>query len=212
MFKQLSKIQIYLVGSALFVCIGTIVVFINNKTSLHLMMNPKHTVGLDTFFKYATHLGDGFVTSVLALTASLLLFKRHKWSPLLLSISTLLLAGILSQFFKRMVFPEAKRPMKYIGNEFLQLVDGVKTYDLYSFPSGHTTSAFAFFALISFFFFTKHTRWQLVPLVLALVVGYSRIYLSQHFLEDVVAGALIGIVSFILSVIILRLFKVKMNY
>jgi membrane-associated phospholipid phosphatase len=32
-------------------------------------------------------------------------------------------------------------------------------------------------------------------LIAAILVGYSRIYLAQHFLDDVLAGAMIGVLS-----------------
>jgi membrane-associated phospholipid phosphatase len=35
--------------------------------------------------------------------------------------------------------------------------------------------------------------YKVLLLILALLTGYSRIYLSQHFLEDVYAGSIIGV-------------------
>lgn len=59
-----------------------------------------------------------------------------------------------------------------------------------SFPSGHTSVAFA--SATSLFLITK--KWYLgVPaLAWATGVGYSRIYLGQHYPSDVLAGALVG--------------------
>jgi len=58
----------------------------------------------------------------------------------------------------------------------------------HSFPSGHTTAAFAtsipFIAAIP----------ELLPLFLSLsiIVGFSRIYLGLHYPSDVLAGVVIG--------------------
>ncbi len=63
-----------------------------------------------------------------------------------------------------------------------------------SFPSGHTTTAFA----LAFWLFmlTCHTRyrwWGYSALMLAGLVGLSRIYRGVHYPSDVLVGALIGI-------------------
>lgn len=60
-----------------------------------------------------------------------------------------------------------------------------------SFPSGHTTSAFAF----SGYVLAEHEYWLGVPaLILSTFIGYSRINDNMHWLHDVTAGATIGFV------------------
>ena len=59
-----------------------------------------------------------------------------------------------------------------------------------SFPSGHTTSAFAFASVVG----AEHGwRWGLPAYALATFAGWSRINDNKHDLNDVVAGATIGI-------------------
>ena len=58
-----------------------------------------------------------------------------------------------------------------------------------SFPSGHTTSAFAF----SGYVMAEHEYWIGVPaLLISTFIGYSRINDNMHWLHDVTAGATIG--------------------
>ncbi|MFL5785240.1 MAG: phosphatase PAP2 family protein [Bacteriovoracaceae bacterium] len=58
-----------------------------------------------------------------------------------------------------------------------------------SFPSGHTTSAFAF----SGYVMAEHEYYIGIPaLILSTFVGYSRINDNMHWLQDVIAGATIG--------------------
>ena len=60
-----------------------------------------------------------------------------------------------------------------------------------SFPSGHTTDAFALATSVSL---TYHKWYIIVPAYLwAGAVGYSRIVLGVHYPSDVLAGAIIGI-------------------
>lgn len=69
----------------------------------------------------------------------------------------------------------------------------------YSFPSGHTTASFAAVGVA----LLKCTALSFVPiLLLAVSIGFSRIYLRVHYLTDVLAGALLGFICGILTVII----------
>ena len=89
----------------------------------------------------------------------------------------------------------------------LPLVDGVSMHHSNSFPAGHTATFFVFFtccALLMAYQYWLRTEknngktWVLMNvgllglLTLAALGGYSRIYLSQHFLMDVCVGSIIG--------------------
>lgn len=58
-----------------------------------------------------------------------------------------------------------------------------------SFPSGHTTTAFAFASYVG----CRHSLpWGIAAYTMAAFVGMSRINDNAHYLHDVVAGAAIG--------------------
>jgi membrane-associated phospholipid phosphatase len=61
-----------------------------------------------------------------------------------------------------------------------------------SFPSGHTSAAFSLFICLALI---TPRKWAPLWVVSAWAVAYSRIYLSQHFLEDVLLGSVIGLFS-----------------
>lgn len=66
-----------------------------------------------------------------------------------------------------------------------------------SFPSGHSTILFAVASAFGYFY--PKLRWPLY--LLAACVAFGRVYLDRHYLSDVLAGAIIGILA---STLILR--------
>jgi undecaprenyl-diphosphatase len=60
--------------------------------------------------------------------------------------------------------------------------------DKFSFPSGHTMTAFAVWAVLAQGF----AFLSLPFLVMALLIGASRIFLGMHYPTDVLVGALLG--------------------
>lgn len=92
--------------------------------------------------------------------------------------------GIEKGLVKQLV--ERERPFTSIGDEMI--VRGPAFSGL-SFPSGHTTTAFALGVLVAAFL---PPRWRPVPIVWAFIVGIARMYYGEHNLLDVVAGAALG--------------------
>jgi membrane-associated phospholipid phosphatase len=75
----------------------------------------------------------------------------------------------------------------------LDLVEGVGLHGTLSFPSGHTTTAFAVLILAGLI--VQNRTLFFASVLLAWAVALSRVYLSQHFLADVLAGSILGILS-----------------
>ncbi len=154
---------------------------------LVLFLNARRNPVLDFFFRYWTHLGDGILVGVLFV--ALLMWK---WKISIVFLATSLLQALVSQGLKRLVFKDIPRPTKYFNKDTLDLIEGVKHHGSFSFPSGHTITAFAtatFFAIL----FKKNKYWSLALLISAILVAISRVYLLQHFLRDVLAGAFLGV-------------------
>lgn len=158
------------------------------QADLFLAINRLNTPSLDTFFKRITFLGDGIFFGVVIL---LLLFKRY--SNAALGVVIFLSTSVVAQFLKRVVFADDLRPFAELGNEYvLHQVDGVQQVMTLSFPSGHTTTAFALGLLLAWKVFPSYLGWFVG--ILAGLVGYSRVYLGQHYVEDIYAGAILGVV------------------
>lgn len=196
---HIARIRIFLIGSLLFILLGLFIILLNDKTAIHLGINHQHYRFLDYFFTYATHLGDGLFAAIAVLLIGIFAFPTARAYVMVMGGTSLLFSGFIAQFLKRVIYPDAERPLKYIGEQLLYLVPDVEVHEMNSFPSGHTATAFAFFAFLAFITYKKPKFWQYIIVLVAVLVGYSRMYLSQHFLEDVVMGATVGIISFILA-------------
>ena len=176
-----------------FVLAGIFALLVFPKGELELIINQRITsLILDQVFKYFTHLGDGLI--ILPLLVSLL-FIKYKYAAVL-AISSLYQL-ILVNVNKRIIFSDVVRPKVFLEGHTLHLVDGVEVHNYNSFPSGHTTTAFAVFLLLSLI--VKEKKWSVLFFILSLSVGFSRIYLLQHFFVDVYAGSIIGCLSTIMA-------------
>jgi len=197
--------------SFLFIAIGVIFILTNDKTEFHLSINAVHSPSLDVFFKYWTYLGDGLTTAIAVLVIGIATRSNYRWSTLTLGFLSLILAGVFAQLIKHLVYPDAFRPIEFIGRDLLYLVPDVDPHSYNSFPSGHTTAAFAFFTFLAFYWSNKGAVVHILLVLCAILIGYSRMYLSQHFLEDVVMGACLGILSYLFAHLITGLIPFKKN-
>lgn len=166
-------------------------IWIFPKGQEFLMLQGIHNEGLDSFFKMITLLGD-WPAYLLAL---FYLYPKFKLKGILIVCALSILVPISSHFTK--TFFKHPRPSLFFKNksEFKDVhkIEGVKLHEGFtSFPSGHTLSAFAVFSLLAFY--TKK-KWILMLLFLmaAILVGISRVYLLQHFVEDIMMGAILGV-------------------
>jgi len=133
-----------------------------------------------------------FANMLVAIVGVLALFYRFGYSLLLLL--SLLVSGVLAQVLKKLVFSESLRPKGWFGSEALvKTIDGEILHSFNSFPSGHTTTVFAMMFALTLIVQKKQLGYLL--LLAAALVGYSRIYLGQHFFEDVFYGSLVGVFS-----------------
>ena len=196
-WNEISKAGAFIITSLVLIIVGGIILAMNDKVAIHKEINSHHNTFFDSFFQYWTYVGDGVVIPIVMILIGVLSIKKYGVSILIAGLSTLILVGGLSQVFKRLLFGDALRPYKLIGHDQLYYVPGLKVHSFNSFPSGHTTAGFAFFAIIACVYFSKNRLMQVTLALLAGLVGYSRMYLSQHFLEDVVAGAGLGLFCFV---------------
>ena len=170
------------------------------KGDLEFLINQNHYSNLDVFFKYITHLGDG---SLLALLLIALLFVNYASS--ILAAFSIILQSIFVSLFKRWIFKGLERPIAFFeGNADLNFVDGVDVHSSNTFPSGHTATGFAIFAILFIVINNRGMIFSTGLFLLGFLVGFSRIYLLQHFVIDVYFGAIFGVLSVLLGLYLLE--------
>lgn len=159
-----------------------------SKIQSHLMLNGYHSEFLDTLFKYTTTMGEAFPVCV---GVAALIFSRRAGLFILLSQG---LTCLITQSLKFIL--AHPRPATYfdqMGADLPETVPGVSLRRaMNSFPSGHTSAAFALFTCLALM---TPRKWAPIWMTAGWAVAYSRIYLSQHFLEDILLGSVIGVVS-----------------
>jgi membrane-associated phospholipid phosphatase len=169
------------------------------KEGAFLIINKHNATPFDYVFRFWTYFGDGIIW--VPLFIYIIFFRRDY---LVAVIASLIICTILSQFLKRVVFPNDFRPIVVLAGK-VHTIPGVYMNRANSFPSGHTSTAFTLALLLAFI--VKRDLWVYFFPLVAFFVGYSRVYLAQHFVADVFAGILVGIVSSYLSLLIWERFR-----
>lgn len=178
-----SYLFFFLVGLIILLCLGKAASFID--------LNPVHRGVLDTFFIWLTFIGDGRF----AILICLIYLLMRRWSRACQLIAAFLSSALIAQILKN-IFSMPRPKQFFPAGHYSYFIDGVTHIGFASFPSGHTTSVFAMATLLAIF--DSNKKWNPLYLLAAVAVGYSRIYLGQHFLLDVLAGSVIGILTGVL--------------
>lgn len=187
----------FLTGAVLASVTGTILMIVSfalGKNDFFLLLNRDLYTPADYFFRFCTNLGDGVIWAVV-----FIYFIMHRKKSLPLLIAAIVFSTVLTQFTKMFVFPDYLRPTAAITDmHSIHTVFGVELLRAYSFPSGHTATATSIFLIGCLL---SHRKWVLpLGFLYALLVGYSRIYLGQHYPLDVGGGMIAGVVTILLSI------------
>ena len=175
----------------LFFTIGLFFLLTLGKAASFVDLNAYHRSTLDTVFIWVTFLGNG----VFSIVVFVIFLLQRRWSHASQVIVAFLLSALLAQILKNLF--SMPRPKQFFApGQYHYFIDGVTGIGFASFPSGHTTSIFALATLLAIF--TKNRRAKIAFLLCGVAVGYSRIYLGQHFLGDVLMGSCIGTLTAVL--------------
>lgn len=139
-----------------------------------------------------THAGGARFTTITTLFVCLFssgLIQKTAFSAFLSLVFSHLIVVLIKRFLPR------NRPYLVLPNAFVV----ENPFKDHSFPSGHTTAIFS----ASFPFMTVYPSLIVPLLLLACLVGLSRIVLGLHYPSDVLAGATIGMLFGWLSLLLI---------
>lgn len=126
-------------------------------------------------------------------------YAERRWVSYAIAMALAgLVAGILGQIVKQLV--GRARPELWLGQS--HYAPGSST----SFPSGHTVGAFALAGVLVFA--SRNHALRIVALLLAIAVGLSRMLAFRHWMSDVTASAIVGLLAAWIAVSVIPLTKV----
>ncbi len=153
-----------------------------------------------SFFRWMTRWGESdwiLVPSLLGVILAWLLSlvtrdRLRVWARHLLIVSGFIFLGVglpslAAALLKRII--GRGRPMEWTADAPLSFTPlNWSAYSFQSFPSGHATTAFSLALTVAFLW--PKSFWPM--LILATLIGLSRIVLGQHYPTDIAAGAVLG--------------------
>ncbi len=181
------RIKWLIIPYLLVLCICLVIKLVFTRETIYFTVNAINSPFADFLAPFVTDLGNGWFAVIIA--AVLALFSYRKAFLVVTSWGiTAIVAQVLKYIFA------APRPKLYFKDQLsrIHFVKAVEILSFHSFPSGHTVTAFSLAVL--FTYWSKNKGWGPVFLLMAIMVGYSRMYLSEHFFEDVTAGSVIGVI------------------
>ena len=185
MLSLLKGNSAFLIPYSIFLLCGGVILLCFSKTDIALFINNHHNTLSDSFFKYYTNVGLGWLILPVVF---ILAFVRLRY--VIIAFAAFVLTFIINDAIKSIV--GAPRPVEVFTqlHQSLYFVSGVDIYHWNSFPSGHTAIAFSSFSVLALCYNNKLLKFLFF--VMAFLVAYSRMYLSEHFLVDVYVASIIG--------------------
>ena len=207
---QLTMVLLAFLSFITFLVLLIITIILGPNTSLneplfHFLQSLR-LPRIDNFFVVITMFGDKVVMISISLLLIIALMIKKQWRSAFHLLVIVLLTGAILYFLKTCVY--SPRPAKFL------VIDRSS-----SFPSGHmgfSVTVLGFIAFLTAQSLSK--KWQWIPYTLAsvliILIGYSRLYLGIHWLEDVLASLFIGLTILLVVIISYRryLFKPLGNF
>ena len=157
------------------------------------------------FFEVISFFGKGGICLIF-LSLALVFFKKTRRFGTAMCIGLAIGALITNCCLKILI----ARPRPYADHNSifyqLWLLVGQNIESDKSFPSGHTTAAFASMTAV---FLVGDKRWSWTAYIFAVLMGIARIYLCVHFPSDVLGGIIAGVTGGIVGTCIARRFPAK---
>ena len=140
--------------------------------------------GAATFFLVITHLNSTVAIGAWSVLFGIALARLREWHWMLtlaVTVGGMLVINVILKLAYERLRPRFEEPLVELAT--------------YSFPSGHTSAAVAFYGVLAAFlvsrFYDARRRAACVAgaLLAVALVGFSRVFLGAHYLSDVLAAA-----------------------
>jgi membrane-associated phospholipid phosphatase len=185
--EVLGRIKWLLIPYLMILCVCLLIKLTCTREQIYFTINGLNCTVADFLAPFATDLGNGWFAVIIATVLTLFSYRKA-----FIVVTVWGVTSLFAQLIKNIV--KAPRPKLYFQDQIshIHFVKGMYIDMHNSFPSGHTVTAFSLAVL--FTYWSKNKAWAAVFLLYAVMVGYSRMYLSEHFFEDVTAGSVIGVI------------------
>ena len=187
------------------ICILSLIIFLilgylvktNNDliidTVIYNLISNIITDDLTNLIKFITFLGSA--TVVILITIIALIILKNKKIGLFMALD--LITITIFQYLLKAIFGRS-RP---IGINLIE-------ESSYSFPSGHSLTAMAFYGFIIYLIYKSKLKYKKVYMMLLslliLLIGLSRVYLGVHYITDVLGGFTFSLFYLIIFINILK--------
>jgi undecaprenyl-diphosphatase len=155
-----------------------------------------HTPLYDLIFSFFSIKGANIVIWIFIIILLIILEERKNPGIskrdkkfIIIFLSAFLTTSVLVEFPLKNFF-QRPRPNPTSFNQFQPATSNSNCPSNFSFPSGHTATAFAAATVLAYF--DKKRRFFYYSI--ATLVAYSRIYLGCHYFFDVIGGGMVGFV------------------
>ncbi len=175
---------------------------VDNSIFSYLSANVINTP-LTGFMKALTNMASATFLQIAYGVLLIFYLVKKNWKRAL-EIGVIGIGGFLINYIMKLSFHRLRPPHPLIG-----------PLNNFSFPSGHATSAFIFYGLLTYLIWksdiAKLYKYLIgsVLILFSLLIGFSRIYLRVHYPSDVLAGFCIGFACLILTIWLFERLKKK---
>ncbi len=177
--KQTQKLRV--IKNAILIVIIGLVVWALDTSILFWIQDFIRNDIFDVILPFYTSLGeDGIIWIALGLI--LLIPKKYRKTGIMVLAALLVMLVVNNIVLKNLI--ARSRPC-WTYPEMVQLVHNPSSF---SFPSGHTTSAFA----VAFTVFSQHKKFGKITIVMASIMAFTRLYVFVHYPTDIYGGILVA--------------------
>ena len=173
-----------------------LIIVTNSNVAVFLAINSLHHITGNGLWANLTIIGDTLVIFSLVFP----LIKRYPsivWAAIISGVLGGLWVHIMKSVF------ESNRPAAELALDTFNIIGPLLKY--FSFPSGHTTSAFALAAVIALY--TPYLGLRLGVVFIAILAGLARIVVGAHWPVDVLGGMFGGWLAGVFGVLLAQRWK-----